>query len=179
MLFLFGVSTGSLSGATSHDSKQFLEAFDYAMFGSGFRIALGPFKFLFRDRKWLESCKTIHRFVDTYVDMALRSRQELPVGDKLGSGNHDNPQRHILLHAMAEQTNKKTELRNESLQALMAAQETTAVLISNVFFVLSRHPGVWQQLRVEVLSLKSQELNFDLLQNMKYLRKVLNESERP
>lgn len=100
-------------------------------------------------------------------------------GDELGSGNHDNPQGHILLHAMAEQTNNKTELRNESLQALMAAQETTAVLISNVFFVLSRHPSVWQQLRVEVLSLMSQELNFDLLQNMKYLRKVLNESERP
>ena len=44
---------------------------------------------------------------------------------------------------MAQKTEDKKELRNEILQALMAAQETTAALISNVFFLLSRNEFIW------------------------------------
>ena len=78
---------------------------------------------------------------------------------------------------MAEQINDKMELRNQILQALMAAQETIAVLISNVFFLLSRHPLVWQRLRKEIIALGDSVLDVDTLQNLKYLRNVLNESE--
>lgn len=80
---------------------------------------------------------------------------------------------------MAEQTEDRTQLRNEILQALMAAQETTAVLISNVFFLLSRHPSVWKELRQEALSLADDQLEMDILLNMKYLRNVLNEGMFP
>ena len=59
----------------------------------------------------------------------------------------------------------------------MAAQETTSVLISNVFFLLARHPNVWQRLRQEALSLGDDEIGVDTLQKLKYLRNVLNESE--
>lgn len=91
----------------------------------------------------------------------------------------DHRQQHILLHGMAEQTEDRTELRNQILQALMAAQETTSILIRNVFFLLSRHPIVWQRLRREVLLLEDHQKTLDTLQNMKYLRNVLNESESP
>jgi len=40
------------------------------------------------------------------------------------------------MYAMAEQKEDRIELCNQILQALMA---TTAVLISNVFLLLSRH----------------------------------------
>ena len=161
----------------STDAQKFLEAFDYAMFGSGFQIALGPLKFLYRDPKWHESCKTTHGFADKYVDKALEYRQSLQSTKRNGTEPGDRQQRHILLHGMAEQTNDKTELRNQILQALMAAQETTAVLISNVFFLLSRHPLVWQRLRKEIIALGDSVLDVDNLQNLKYLRNVLNESE--
>ncbi len=150
------------------------------MFGSGFRIALGPLRFLFRDSKWPAACEETHRFADYYVDKALQWRQErtqlLNVQATRGELK-DHRQQHILLHGMAEQTEDRTELRNQILQALMAAQETTSVLISNVFFLFSRHPTVWQRLRQEVLLLEDHEITVDNLQNMKYLRNVLNESE--
>ena len=150
------------------------------MFGSGFRIALGPLKFLFRDSKWPRSCEITHRFADYYVDKALQWRQERMHLEKMqstGGELKDHRQQHILLHGMAEQTEDRTELRNQILQALMAARETTSVLISNVFFLLSRRPIVWQRLRREVLLLEDHQITLDTLQNMKYLRNVLNESE--
>ena len=152
------------------------------MFGSGFRIALGPLKFLFRDSKWPRSCEITHRFADSYVDKALQWRQEGMHLEKMQSAGgelKDHRQQHILLHGMAEQTEDRTELRNHILQALMATQETTSILISNVFFQLSRHPIVWQRLRREVLLLEDHQITLDTLQNMKYLRNVLNESESP
>lgn len=91
--------------------------------------------------------------------------------------DHDHRPQQILLYSLADQTGDRTELRNQILQALMAAQETTAVLISNVFFLLSRHPAVWQRLRMEVISLGDSELDVDLLQNMRYLHSVLYESK--
>ena len=148
------------------------------MFGSGFRIALGPLRFLFRNSKWPRACETTHRFADYYVEKALQWRQERKHLKKTQStGGEIHQQQHILLYAMAEQTNNRTELRNQILQALMAAQETTSVLISNIFFLLSRHQIVWQRLRQEAMMLEYHEITVETLQNMKYLRNVLNESE--
>ncbi|KAL8737122.1 MAG: hypothetical protein Q9181_001993 [Wetmoreana brouardii] len=84
---------------------------------------------------------------------------------------------YVLLFGMAEQTNDERQLGNEVLQALMAAQETTAALISNVFFLLSRNKTAWQQLRQEAVALEAEGLDQESLHGMKYLRKVLNESE--
>ncbi len=149
------------------------------MFGSGLRIALGPLKVLHRDSKWYESCTTTHRFADYYVDKALKWRHERMHSEAIQSSSEiprDDRQQHVLLYAMAEQTDDRIELRNQILQAVMAAKETTAVLISNVFFLLSRHSGVWQRLRQEVLSLADSELTVETLPNLRYLRNVVNES---
>ena len=70
--FLFGESFDSLCGSTSTEAQQSFEAFDYAMFGSGRRIALGPPTSLFRNSKWHRACKKTHRFADSYVDKALQ-----------------------------------------------------------------------------------------------------------
>lgn len=150
------------------------------MLGSGIRIALGPFKFLYpyMDSAWLKSCKVTHDFAEKYVRKALQYRQS--IGEKgLEPGKEPviTAKRSVLLYEMAIQTGDQTELRNEILQALMAAQETTAALISNVFFLLSRNCTVWQNLREEVLALGDKDLDLESLQGMRYLRQVLNESK--
>ena len=159
----------------SKESQQFMEAFEYSMSGCGMQIALGPLRILYRDSKWTESCKIAQRFADSYVDQALRHRQQNYVDQENGE---DQPGRHTLLRGMAEQTNDRNVLRSQVLQALMAAQETTAALISNVFFLLSKHPDVWDTLRQEARHLEAHELNLDSLQRLQYLRKILNESKR-
>lgn len=133
------------------------------MFGSGLRAILGPLRFLFRDSKWP------HDLADYYVDKALLWRQDCMSQERSQSTDEDVKdlrQQHILLHGMAEQTGDRTEPRNQILQALMAAQETTSVLISNVFFLLPKHPTVWQRLRQEVLSVADSEITVETLQNI-------------
>jgi len=136
-------------------------------------MGLGPLMFLHRDAKWHESNKTVHKFIDKYVDEALERKK---LGDKErldGSGR----QRPVLLDAMAEQSDDKMQLRNEALQAFIAAHETTACLISNIFYMLARHPLIWKKLREEVLTLGEVPLDFEVPMKLKYLRNVINESK--
>ncbi|KAL8852436.1 MAG: hypothetical protein Q9221_002666 [Calogaya cf. arnoldii] len=182
--FLFGESFGALSNSTSKDSHAFMEAFNHAMFGSGFRIALGPFKFLYQNAKWQEACKTTHAFADKYVQKALEYRQSVFSGSSLiNDKNNINmdesrfPTRSKpLLYHLALQTSSPLTLRNEILQVLMAAEGTTAALLSNVFFLLARHPSIYEKLRQEVLALGGEEPDFDRLSHMKYLQNVLKET---
>ena len=130
------------------------------------------------DSKWLTSCTLTHNFVDKHVREAL-DHQASCIGSpkKSHSAEKDGKKSPVLLHALAEQSEDPMVLRNEILQALMAAQETTAALISNAIFLLSRHPEEWHELRQKALELKKKDLNIESLQNMKYLNYVLNESE--
>jgi hypothetical protein len=50
----------------------------------------------------------------------------------------------------------------------MASQDTTSNLIGNVFFLLARHPDIWQKVRKEVLFVDG-DLDFNRLMGMTYL----------
>ena len=157
-----------------------MDAFDHAMFGSGFRIALGPFKILYRNSKWREACKTTHAFADRYVQKALEYRQNVMSGASQDDTSHFTSRNKPLLYHLALQTSSPLTLRNEILQTLMAAQGTTAALLSNVFFLLARHPTVYAKLRQEILALgDDDEPDFDRLLHLKYLQNILKESMSP
>ncbi|KAI4235845.1 MAG: hypothetical protein LQ349_002884, partial [Xanthoria aureola] len=182
--FLFGESYGALSNSSSKESQAFMDAFDHAMFGSGFRIALGPFKFLYRNSKWREACRITHAFADRYVQRALEYRQSVMSGASQDDKAENNDPSHFpsrnkpLLYHLALQTSSPLTLRNEILQTLMAAQGTTAALLSNVFFLLARHPAVYQRLRQEILALGDDDPDFDRLLHLKYLQNILKETLR-
>lgn len=174
-LFLFGNSFDSLSGTESSNARSFIHSAAYSLGGGGLRMGLGPLMFLHRDPKWNESNKRVHQVIDKYVDEALE-RQKLGVEreERLNGGGR---KRLVLLDAMAEQSNDRIQLRNEALQAFIAAHETTACLISNIFFQLARHPAAWTKLREEVLALGDVPLDFEVSMKLKYLRNVINESK--
>jgi hypothetical protein len=79
---------------------------------------------------------------------------------------------------MAEKTGDRAFLRNQVLQAVMASQDTTSNLIGNVFFLLARHPDIWQKVRKEVL-LVDGDLDFNRLMGMTCLQKVITEGIVP
>ena len=174
--FLFGESVNVLTGTTPAHAKDFLKAFDEGFSGSGLRIALGPFNALLSNRKWIKACGKTHAFADHYVDKAIQYRKELLSGHNNDSKAQREPHR-IMLCNMAEQTEDKAVLRDQILQAMMAAQETTANLISNVFFLLARHSDVWHRLRQDILAFEGKELQLDDLSKLKYLHNVLSESK--
>ena len=79
-----------------------------------------------------------------------------------------------MLYNLAEKTGDRVYLRNQILQAMLAAQDTTSNLIGNIFFPLARHGEVWQRLRKEVLS-EHNNLHYNQLMGFRYLQNVIKE----
>jgi cytochrome P450 len=129
-------------------------------------------KVLLPNRSWLKACKKTHDFADVYVDRALEYRHQLLTE---ATDKTEAKQRTLLYH-MAQRTSDKTVLRDQIVQAMMAATETTASLISTVVHVLANRPDVFATLRAEILAMGSVELDFDQLNRLKYLQNVILES---
>lgn len=149
----------------------FLKAFHEALSGTGLRIGLGPFKHLLPNKKWREACAITHRFADHYVNQGLEYRQKF-LSKELDPS--ETSKANILLYNMVEETGDRIFLRNQILQGLVASQDTTSSLLGNVFFLLARHPSVWQKLRCEVLSVNDTQ-DYGTLMKLEYLKKVLKE----
>lgn len=142
------------------------------MHGIGLRLMYGKFRFLRgREASWKEACREVHRVVDGWIDDALAE------GKTRGPPDGSPTQQVILVNELAKQNPEdRVELRSQLINIFFPARDTTAIGVSDVFFNLARHPRVWDKLREEVLHI-SEPLTYELLQSLKYLRCVLNESQ--
>lgn len=61
------------------------------------------------------------------------------------------------------------------MNVLLAGRDTTACLLSNLFFVLARSPVIWQKLRAEVAVLEGRPPTYNELRALKYVRYCVNE----
>ena len=175
-LWLFGDSFESLSGAgDAGKANSFIHSFAYSLGIGGFRMAIGPFIPLHHSSKWHESNRAAQSHIEAYVDRALKRQQS-------GSSTYEEKnekKRPVLLDDMGSKTSNRTQLRDEAMQAFIAAHETTACLISNLFWILARRPEIWDQLRREVLdTLGDAPLDYEGPMKLKQLRNVINESLR-
>lgn len=186
--FLFGKSTDSLAlEGVDAETKKFLKAIDRAMDAMGAQdegivfwvaVLLGIFL-----QNWTlrGEYKTIHDYVDGLIEKTLVEKQQKRVEgeqekqDSIGSGEK---KRYIFLHELLNQTTNKLKIRSELLNILLAGRETTAALLSNLWFQLSNRPDIWTKLQQEVSTLDGDFPSFEQLKDMKYLRAVLNESLR-
>jgi cytochrome P450 len=162
-----------LSGSNPQHAEGFLDAFRDGFNGCGLRIALGPLNFLVPKGSWLKACAKVHQFADVYVERAVNQRDQ-DSGSKDAEGTKES---RTLLHNMAQQTGDRTVLRNQTVQAMMAATETTASLVVHVIRNLAMHPDICTQVRSEVLGSDSDVLTFDRLQRNKSLQNVITESK--
>lgn len=112
--------------------------------------------------------KTVHDFLDPYIDLAIKDREKYALGRNEG-------ERYVFLHEMVQRTQDPAQIRSEVLHILLAGKDTTASLLNNTWFALTKRPDVWANLRVEVDSLNGEQPSFEALQEMKYLKAVLNE----
>lgn len=86
--------------------------------------------------------------------------------------------RYIFLHELLSQTNNVIKIRSELLNILLAGRDTTASMLSNVWWELSRQPEIWARLQQEVRSLNGELPTFEALKCMKYLQAVNSETLR-
>ena len=166
--FLFGESVNSQLRKTGDSNALFVTAF--ASITGSMEKERHSTGWLFpcrEDHTYDEAIRNIHTFVDKHVERALAQPPRTEEDKSL--------KRYVLLHEMAQNTRDKLDLRHQILQIFLLAHESTAILLSEVFFELARQPRVWHKLRAEVLRKCSSDPSYESVKAMRYLRHVINE----
>ena len=170
--FLFGESTESL---TKGDSSGFAESFTRGQDFIANMSRWGAWAKLFPANKQFKyDQKLVHEFVDYYVRKGLAKRDQL-LTEK---SNSEKPGRYVFIDELVRQTTDPIQIRSELLNILLAGRDTTASLLTNVWFVLSKRPDIWSKLQAEVATLDGKVPTFDQMKNLKFLKALLNESLR-
>ncbi|SGZ54679.1 CIC11C00000000800 [Sungouiella intermedia] len=181
--FLFGESCESLRSKhaiNGYDSfeklkQDFADSFNYSQTMLAHRVSLQKLFFLADSRKFRVCNKIVHDFTDHYVHKALATSNEDI--EKIHSESY------VFLYELVKQTRDPKLLRDQCLNILLAARDTTAGLLSFTFYELARNPEILNKLRQEIyeafgdgedLSL----ITFESLKKCEYLKWVLNEALR-
>lgn len=173
--FLFGESTLSL---TKSSSEGFAEAFGRSQDYIGNLARWGVMSYFFpANKEWEHDRKFVHEFVEHYVDKGLKglAKRGALLAEK---SNVDKPGRYIFIDELVRQTTDRIQIRSELLNILLAGRDTTASLLTNVWFTISKRPDIWAKLQEEVAGLDGTLPSFEQLKELKYLKALLNESLR-
>jgi cytochrome P450 len=185
--FLFGYSVNSqlndIKDASpskldnvSVNEKDFAAAFDFGAATLAKRLR-------FKDKYWMfypagfdAACKTCHEFIDTFVHLEL-ARQSATKAVR------SDAEKYVFLEALAAETRDPMELRSQLLHILLAGRDTTASLLSWLFYSLARDPGRYDKLRQTVLNEfgtheSPTNITFTTLKSCNYLHYCLNEALR-
>jgi cytochrome P450 len=171
--FLFGQSTDVLgTGESREKGVKFGEAFAYATEYVGNVARLGPLAKLLPDKKYDESEKYVHEYLQYYVHRALDQRKD-------GAEKPDeDSKRYVFIEQLAKSISDPKKIQDELLNILLAGRDTTAGLLSHLFYILARNPDIFEKLRAEVNKLEGREPTFEQIKDMKYLQYCLNEALR-
>lgn len=170
--FLFGESVHTLAPHQSAAAASFAADFIGAQGGLAFRIRIGPLNKFHRSSEFIGAVQRSRAYVDQFVQKAIRLHQS-PHHDEF----KDTNQHYGFLNELSKWTLDATELTDQLLNILLAGRDTTASLLSMVFFTLARRNDVWKNLKAEVDLLDGRRPSFTDLKDMTYLTWVLNESK--
>ena len=183
--FLFGESVDSQikeSNLFSSEKKpeiNFAKHFDSAMMHLAKRFRFGDNYWLHNPKEFKEDNKVINKFIQHYVDLALKKSTE----EKKAEEGRGHKERYVFLEALAQQTRDPEVLRAQLLNILLAGRDTTASLLSWLFHELLRNPHVFTKLRQTIIETfgtydDPQEISFATLKGCQYLQQCLNETLR-
>lgn len=183
--FLFGESVESLRDSSVGYSQEldipgkfeFAEAFNAAQVVLLTRAVVQQLYFLVKGPKFARDTKIVHEYTDHFVKKVLSLSPE-QLEQELKGG-------YTFLYELAKQTRDPKVLRDQSLNILLAGRDTTAGLLSFLFFELARNPEIFNKLREEITQLfglgddaQVEEITFELMKKCEYLKACINETLR-
>ena len=173
--FLFNHSTNSLRMVGQNDGNNedliFSKSFNFAQEDITVRARYGIFDRFRKNDEGKKAIDICHAYIDKFVDDALRFRQELDT--EKSAGTKDD--KYYFIQEVAKQTTDQKRIREELINILLAGRDTTASLLSNMFFEIAKRPDIYAKLRDEVATLEGRTPTYEELRNLKYLKWCLNE----
>lgn len=179
--FLYGHLPPQIGQKTdAPDTEEFGSHFDAGKAYLGTRLALGKWHWLVHPPAFSRHCKKVHEYADYFVRAKLQ-HGSTNFATKPVSREPATKGKFVLIDEIAKHTNNALEIRNETLNVLSAGRDTTASLLSWIFYFLSRSPRVFHQLRATVLAeigADAASIEFTKLRSCQYLQHCVNESLR-
>ncbi|KAL9071905.1 MAG: hypothetical protein Q9157_005289 [Trypethelium eluteriae] len=168
--FLFGKSVQSLKTPESAGEQTFAESFNIAQEYVAKRFRLQDLYWLLGGKRFREACRNVHDFADGIIEYSLSFQSRTSKDDK----------QYVFLRTLARNTPSRTALRDQVINVLAAGRDTTACLLSWMFFLLTRHPNVLAKLRAEINAQSGGKAHLTRgdLRGMNYLQNVLKETLR-
>jgi len=171
--FMFGESILSLPQPEAFGGD-LAKACRDAQLGAERRFRLGIFANWVPQRSFYRSVAKVHAYMDAHVEKAVqRCRLQEQVKKDATQGTN----RYIFSDELLKLTDDRLTLRDQLLGIFFAGRDTTAALLSNLFFVLARNPEVWERLHKEIDTINGRNPTLDELKGLKYLNSCLNESQ--
>jgi cytochrome P450 len=174
--FLFNHSTNSLRMVGQEDEKNedviFGKAFNFAQHDIGIRTLFGFFDRFRNNNEGEEAIRICHEYIERFVDDALVFRKQLDE-EKIAGSQKD--EKYYFIQEVAKQTTDSKRIRDELINILLAGRDTTASLLSNMFFQLAKKPEIYAKLREEVASFEGRTPSYEELRSLKYVKWCLNE----
>ncbi|KAI4244140.1 MAG: hypothetical protein L6R40_003124 [Gallowayella cf. fulva] len=158
-------------------STNFAHAFNQSQRTIADGVALGPLAFATHTPSFNKDRDTVHEFIDHFVRGALDMQSHIESSTSQGSEDESKKQESFLAR-LAQQVKDPICLRGELLNVMIAGRDTTASLLSNLWFVLANRPDIWTKLQEEIGFLGGQAPTLEQLKNLTYLRHCVNESLR-
>jgi cytochrome P450 len=149
----------------------FSKSFNFAQEDITIRTRYGIFDRFRKNEEGKKAIEICHAYIDKFVADALRFRQELDT--EKGAGSKD--EKYYFIQEVAKQTTDQKRIREELINILLAGRDTTASLLSNMFFEIAKRPDIYAKLRDEVATLEGRTPTYEELRNLKYLKWCLNE----
>lgn len=165
--FLVGTSVDRLGNPDEKESQLFVDAFSYAQRCLIDRTRYGAFLPFYRNKQFNTSVRICHEWIDKFVHQNLECRVQ--------AGKGKQSEGYTFLEELSRRSRSAKDLRDQLLCVLLAGRDTTAGLLSNVFYFLARHKNVLQRLQSEVAALQGRPPSFEEVKQMKYLTNVINE----
>ena len=154
-------------------NTKFAGAFDRSQRTIANGVALGSLAGFTHTPRFNKDRRSVHDFIDHFVQKALE-RHNNPSSTSQGS-NDAQTQNEAFIDKLTQKVQDPIRLRGEILNVLLAGRDTTASLLSNLWFVLARRPDVWEKLREEVDFLGGHAPTLEQLKDLKFLRYCINE----
>jgi cytochrome P450 len=174
---LLGCSSNTLATTSEVSPEPELAgAFDRAQRAAVEKFALGWADRFRPQPQYRKDTKRVWEFAERYVNVALKRKRER----KTLSGEKPDLQvkQANFLDEICERTDNPDDIHKGALHLLVAGRDSTASLLSNLWFMLARDERVWLKLKDEVDSLQGAVPDNEAVKQVPYLRSCINESLR-
>lgn len=148
-------------------TREFGNAFDRCQKAAVDFWALGPLAALLPKRKFNQDVKTINSYVDRFVKLQTNDSNDAQALPKS-----------TFIREFSKHVQDPEIIRSGLLNLLIAGRDTSAALLSNLFFTIARRSDILAKLKEEVAILDGRNPTLEDLKRFPYLKACINESLR-